>query len=360
MAVLLAYGAAEFIAWQMSRVAPLPERIQWALATVRAGGNPSRYEGHPYACYVPRPGYVNWTGVRQHNSLGFRGPEIAIPKPPGTFRIVCLGGSTTYSTAVERIEDTFVAQLEAFLRAETGHQGIEVVNAGAPGGTSADALQTVAFRLGPVEPDLLLLHTGINDSAALTLQGHQLDYTHGRPPFVTPRYSRLTRTLLFSPIYRLVFSRTRLPTMLFWGLAVETGSDRRPLPEPAAYRANLESLFLLAQSRGVPVIVVNETILAGSHAEEAHGKSLAIIRQAGEEVARRYGIPVSHFERFECPREEWSDGYHLRAGGLRLKAQFIGRDLLAYGIGCRVPGAANPESGSFSPAAGTRNPKPAL
>jgi hypothetical protein len=47
--------------------------------------------------YVPTPGY-EVKGAKIHikiNSLGFRGEEFSRTKPPGTFRIVCLGASTT-------------------------------------------------------------------------------------------------------------------------------------------------------------------------------------------------------------------------------------------------------------------------
>src|SRR5262245_37533496 len=30
------------------------------------------------------------------DSLGLRGPEVVVPKPPGTVRILCLGDSTTF------------------------------------------------------------------------------------------------------------------------------------------------------------------------------------------------------------------------------------------------------------------------
>ena len=39
------------------------------------------------------------------NALGFRGPEIALRKPPGTCRIVCLGDSTTFGIWNEAFMD---------------------------------------------------------------------------------------------------------------------------------------------------------------------------------------------------------------------------------------------------------------
>ncbi|MGH7263548.1 MAG: hypothetical protein ACREMB_01680, partial [Candidatus Rokuibacteriota bacterium] len=34
------------------------------------------------------------------NAMGFRGPLVAVPKPPGTYRILLLGGSTTHGWGV--------------------------------------------------------------------------------------------------------------------------------------------------------------------------------------------------------------------------------------------------------------------
>ena len=57
-----------------------------------------RHSGHYYIGYQATP---SWTsGANRHNALGFRGEELDHPKPPGRFRIACLGGSTTYTTRV--------------------------------------------------------------------------------------------------------------------------------------------------------------------------------------------------------------------------------------------------------------------
>jgi hypothetical protein len=70
------------------------------------------------------------------NSLGFRGPDYAIPAPQGTFRIVILGDSFTLGQGVHE-EDTFAAQLESRLNAAAMTRGqhirFEVINTGVTG-----------------------------------------------------------------------------------------------------------------------------------------------------------------------------------------------------------------------------------
>jgi lysophospholipase L1-like esterase len=105
------------------------------------------------------PGYR--TGANRHNSLGFRGDEIAMPKPQGEFRIACLGGSTTYDTSITPWDKTYPAVLESILR----HKGyrVTVINAGTPGFTTRDCLlkfETVVAHLGV---DMIVQCEAVND-----------------------------------------------------------------------------------------------------------------------------------------------------------------------------------------------------
>lgn len=65
------------------------------------GITPSLYSPHHYLNYYGSPNYKSKDGLNMHNSLGFRGDEIAIPKLEGTYRIVILGGSTAYTIGVK-------------------------------------------------------------------------------------------------------------------------------------------------------------------------------------------------------------------------------------------------------------------
>ena len=105
---------------------------------------------------MPDPAYEG------HNQLGYRGPEIDIPKPKGRFRIVALGGSTTYSTGTSA-EESYPALLQSILRDDYGYSNVEVINAGVSGYTSWEALASFAFRILELEPDLLIYYGGVND-----------------------------------------------------------------------------------------------------------------------------------------------------------------------------------------------------
>jgi lysophospholipase L1-like esterase len=103
------------------------------------------------------------------NALGFRGPEFAVPKPPGTFRVLALGDSLTEAMQVVE-EATFVARLERALA--PSRPGVEVLNLGVSGYGTDDALD-VLRRYGPeLAPDLVLLGFTIgNDVRNNLLQG---------------------------------------------------------------------------------------------------------------------------------------------------------------------------------------------
>ena len=67
-----------------------------------------RIEPHPYLAYANKASYAkepDEENPRQvsHNSLGFRGPETTWEKPAGRFRILCLGGSSTYGFGPDRL-----------------------------------------------------------------------------------------------------------------------------------------------------------------------------------------------------------------------------------------------------------------
>jgi len=100
--------------------------------------------------------------VAHSNGQGFRGPEVIIPKPGGTYRIVLLGGSTTHGWQVDDDEtiDTFLRKI---LSARLPQWRIEVVNLAFDGYDSYQAYERLVTDGLAMEPDLIIVNTGIND-----------------------------------------------------------------------------------------------------------------------------------------------------------------------------------------------------
>jgi lysophospholipase L1-like esterase len=110
--------------------------------------------------------YLNYglsTSYHDHNSLGYRGGEFSREKPEGTYRIVALGGSTTYGVFIDRAEDAYPAQLEGILREEYGYENVEVVNAGVQAYSSWETFINFSFRSLDLDPDLIIVYNAVND-----------------------------------------------------------------------------------------------------------------------------------------------------------------------------------------------------
>jgi lysophospholipase L1-like esterase len=115
--------------------------------------------------------HASWTGEKGASitSLGTRGAEPARPKPPGTFRILCLGDSGTFGWSVED-DQTYPAALEKRLNSwDQKPAGIryEVINAGVNGYTTYQSIETYKQLDELLKPDLITISTGRNDFVCL-------------------------------------------------------------------------------------------------------------------------------------------------------------------------------------------------
>jgi len=118
--------------------------------------------GHPmwraYYFEYQKNARISW---KWHtNNAGFRDDDVVLPKPPGVFRIACVGGSTTeegYTNAT-----TYPNLLEAKLRERFPGHAIEVINCGVVG---LDSLceRRRALDFARLEPDLVIRYNGVND-----------------------------------------------------------------------------------------------------------------------------------------------------------------------------------------------------
>lgn len=94
------------------------------------------------------------------NSHGFRTPEFAVPKPPGTLRIACVGASTTVQG--RRDDETYPALLAAALRQRFSQVDLEVLNLGVSG-TRSDFWLSRLDHFDALEPDIVVQYNGVND-----------------------------------------------------------------------------------------------------------------------------------------------------------------------------------------------------
>jgi lysophospholipase L1-like esterase len=87
-----------------------------------------------------------------------------VAKPPGSFRIACLGDSYTYGHGVDDSE-TWPLLLQSRLAGATNDQGIEVLNFGVRAYETEQEVHQLETRVLDFDPDLVLLCWFFNDNA---------------------------------------------------------------------------------------------------------------------------------------------------------------------------------------------------
>lgn len=101
------------------------------------------------------------------NSLGFRGADFEPRKRPGTFRVICMGASSTFGY-LNTDAETYPVRLEGLL----ADLDVEVINAGIPHFTTDHLLACLEGELLSYQPDLLTIYTGCNDAVRPEAETH--------------------------------------------------------------------------------------------------------------------------------------------------------------------------------------------
>lgn len=177
--------------------------VPWRWKTFFGGVRPNYYETEAYPQF---PKSEFWT-----NSLGFRDEEIAVPKPQGVYRIVCIGGSTTVEGP--RNDLTYPKTLQQLLRDYFQTPLIEVINCGVDGGIIRGQPFSFDDCLA-LEPNMVIHYNYVNDSGGI------IDDTLTNTVLRSPWRSKIITTLANS---RLLTRRWRT----LWAHVMPGKSDYR-------------------------------------------------------------------------------------------------------------------------------------
>jgi lysophospholipase L1-like esterase len=234
---------AAFVAATLLMEAAVRLRQRWKHGTTR-----SYYEfvTHPESgLWIPAPSQR--LGPIETNSLGFRGPEIEVPKPAGRLRVAFLGGSTTFCAHASAGERTWPALVAAGLRDAHPELDVDYVNAGVGGYSTVQSLANLRHRVAPLDPDVIVIYHVTNDmtqiSRAMARDAGLEDSATEEPGF----FERI------SVAWSLVWKNLR------WHLRT---SDEHPKLDAApaqladAFRPRLTELVQLARATADEVVLV--------------------------------------------------------------------------------------------------------
>ncbi|HIG45411.1 MAG TPA: hypothetical protein EYQ20_02925 [candidate division Zixibacteria bacterium] len=229
----------------------------------------SLYLDHPFLGVVLNPlaRYDTGTYAITINSLGYRGKVFHREKSPETYRIVCLGASSTLGVGVPDNE-TYSVHLDSLLNARVPIRRFEVINAGVPGYTSAECLINFSMRVMDLQPDMVTIYLGYNDFKPNRHPGFSSDYAHWRIPG-----ERVTPTGFWADVSNVLERRSLFYYKLRWNLPEYLGKMQPPrvverFPRydtvsdegVATFARNLESIISIARANGIAVGLVTEAL----------------------------------------------------------------------------------------------------
>lgn len=313
---------------------------------------------HKYLGYANNPEYQY--GTDQHNSLGFRGVEILNPKPEGTLRVVCLGGSTTYSSGVEDYRQSYPFLLNEALK-EKGFDA-EVINAGVEGYSSMGSYINYLLKVEDLNPDVLIIYHAINDLNSrmvwpseaylpdesgsfspsepsgynylrkLSVVRVPLVYTGFAPPDASFENIVEMPETNFLPELRSQLMNSTYPTGIFESIPMDSMIKAN---KPIYFERNIDKLITLAKSNGTQVVLstfVYSDEFPGYYPQLALGgfkKGIEEHNTIMRGLGSKHQMPVIDLENeLSSEKEIFTDGIHFTLLGNEKRVSIIADHLV--------------------------------
>lgn len=314
----------------------------------RGDANQFRFVPDDRLPYKLRPGFEFQSSAglerTRHNASGFRANSDFAPKEDGTIRIICLGGSTTYGASVVDNHATYPSVLEKLLNSEfrvDGWDKVEVLNLGVGGYTSHEDLLNLKVYGMPLDPDVVLIQSGINDVAPRFYPEPDPDYHHFRKPLKPVEAGALSRALYHSKLFVVLGWKLGLIQPLT--LQSRTQYPLPPAREAAghmsnngteAYENNLSEMIAIATDADIEVWLLTGAHLFGVNfaapdeegrlLDDAYRRGLIEHNEVVRKITSERGVGIVDLERsMPALRQYFSDPIHMTEEGNVLKARLI-------------------------------------
>lgn len=324
--------------------------------------NKLKFTPHPYLRYIPTPNYTS--GMNKHNSLGYRGDEIEIPKPEGRFRIICIGGSTTYESDIDNYRMSYPYLLEKILK-ENGWHNVDVVNAGVGGWLSWESLINFELRVLDLAPDMIVIYDALNDVHARFVwppsayKGDNTGEIYTTSYITMPgifEYSTLLRILMINAgiidshsalerfgraddskitHYAPLFLKQKATNTYPEGIFKEVSAKKMLLTnKPIYFKRNISNIVSIAKDRDITTILVsfaysplfiNEPVVSSEEYIFAYNEMNTVIRDIAEEMGVNFFDFANYFPK---DKRYYSDGRHVNEEGVKLKAELFAEYLI--------------------------------
>lgn len=257
LALVLALAMLEGCAGLLLRVIELPSedaQPEW-LVSQREAFRRGTYIPDPHTIWRLRPGIEVAADERRLwgmkslriNEHGMRGPSVPIEKPPGTRRVLVVGGSHPMGMYVDD-RAMYAAALERRLNAMGGSRW-QVLNGAVAGHTTWQGLQFVEHHGLQFDPDVVVFDLGVND--VLPLNGAYATPDHEVTS--TPSWALEGARILDRSAAGYLLKRALAPT------ARPAEGEVRVPPEQG--RLNAEALVSLADEHGFRPLFLQQVVL---------------------------------------------------------------------------------------------------